>query len=324
MFKFSFAGLAVHCRQAAPEQLAWLKRTYQHLGLPSEAPCELALELHLQPPPSPPTDGPELSWDTFEGALAKYHQGAQLWLTRPGQAFCLDQSQGLLQGWMTGIDSLTRYQRVKPLYLLLSIWAQQRQRVFLHAAFLAQQGRGVALVGQGGSGKSTSSFSAWWGGWNFLGDDVVALEVRGDELVGHSLWSSLCLEPDHCQHLARSLGMPQGVEVEPCPEEKSAVYLPPAHASLLRQAPLSAWVAPRITPGRLETRLVRCHPAEMLRLLAPSTMLQMMPRPHPGDFQKMARWVGQYPCYRLELGSDLKSIPTALEQVFAPSVGLLQ
>ncbi len=312
MFKFSFAGLNVHCQQASPALLAWLQRPYLHLQLPPDAPCQLRVELYQQSPPAP--SGPaEVCWDTFEGRFEKHRQGAELWLVRPQQAFCLDQSQNVLRGWVEDPASLIRYQRVKPLYLLLSIWAQQRQRTFLHAAYLAHQGRGVALVGHSGSGKSTSSLVAWWGGWNFLGDDIVALRSDTPQPVGHSLWAALSLEASHFQSLCQRLESPLEVDVESHAHDKSSLFLPANHPRLVASAPLHAWVAPTIVPGQREARLLPCHPGEMLRALAPSTMLQMMPRPHPADFQRMAAWVARYPCYRLQLGSDLSSIPGVLQ-----------
>jgi hypothetical protein len=312
VFKFSFAGLNVHCQQASPSLLAWLKRAYPHLQLPSDAPCSLRVELYQQPPPAPP--GPaEVSWDTFEGRFEKHRGGAELWLLRPQQAFCLDQSQNILRGWVADPASLIRYQRVKPLYLLLSIWAQQRQRTFLHAAYLAHQGRGVALVGHSGSGKSTSSLTAWWGGWDFLGDDIVAFQSDTSQPVGFSLWAALSLETAHLDSLCQRLQLTFEVDVESHANDKSSLFLPAAHPRLVASAPLHAWVAPTIVPGQREARLLRCHPSDMLRALAPSTMLQMMPRPHPHDFQRMAAWVARFPCYCLQLGSDLSSIPGVLQ-----------
>jgi hypothetical protein len=54
-----------------------------------------------------------------------------------------------------------------------------------HASCVALNGRAIALAGHSGAGKTSAALALHEGGARFLADDVLALEVRGDELLAH-------------------------------------------------------------------------------------------------------------------------------------------
>jgi hypothetical protein len=55
---------------------------------------------------------------------------------------------------------------------------------------------------------------------------------------------------------------------------------------------------------------------DALLALAPSTLL-MMPLPEVAQFEMLARLVQSVPTYRLDLGTDLETIPRAIEPILA-------
>jgi hypothetical protein len=68
----------------------------------------------------------------------------------------------------------------------------------VHAGLVSKSGRGVLLAGPAGSGKSTSAITSACSGFDYLSEDLVALQSSSDEgFVGHSLYSSAFMEPDH-------------------------------------------------------------------------------------------------------------------------------
>jgi len=74
--------------------------------------------------------------------------------------------------------------------------------------------------------------------------------------------------------------------------------------------PLRAILVPRIT-GLPQTKLKPASSAAGLRALAPSTIHQLL-GPSEAMFQTIASLVKQLPCYHLEVGTDLTSIPEVI------------
>jgi hypothetical protein len=68
---------------------------------------------------------------------------------------------------------------------VLPLAAAARGLEVLHASAIVWQGRAVALLGTGGSGKTTLALALCELGADFLADDVLALEVAGEQLVAH-------------------------------------------------------------------------------------------------------------------------------------------
>jgi hypothetical protein len=95
-------------------------------------------------------------------------------------------------GWDLWRGSLFRARREHP-YMVLEffmndlvealITASQRQPVF-HAAGVSQGGKALLMCGASGAGKS--SLAAWLvsQGWDYLSDEIVALEAGGSRLWG--------------------------------------------------------------------------------------------------------------------------------------------
>ena len=74
---------------------------------------------------------------------------------------------------------------------------------------------------------------------------------------------------------------------------------------------MSAIVLPQVTGGR-KSRLRPVSAAKTLRLLAPSTIIQM-PHEARAALDTLAELVRRVPSFRLELGSELESVPPLLD-----------
>lgn len=96
-----------------------------------------------------------------------------------------------------GPESIDTDLAAKPLLRFLLSLMMQRNFVLCHAALLGGAGGGLLVTGKGGSGKSTISAAGLVGGTAFCSDDFVALERRGDALVGHCLYASIMLNAGH-------------------------------------------------------------------------------------------------------------------------------
>jgi hypothetical protein len=79
--------------------------------------------------------------------------------------------------------------------------------------------------------------------------------------------------------------------------------------------PVRAILLPRVT-GTPETRLKRISVAMALAALAPSTIFQL-PRAGNEAFKFLATFARQLPCFSLEVGTDLSTIPLVIEGLLA-------
>jgi hypothetical protein len=89
---------------------------------------------------------------------------------------------------------------------LFSRWASESDRILLHAAAIGWNGKGVLVVGRGGSGKSTFSVSCLMAGLDFVSDDYTLVSASGP-LQAMPLYTSVAVNPDMYERLPR-LGSP--------------------------------------------------------------------------------------------------------------------
>jgi len=84
---------------------------------------------------------------------------------------------------------------------------------------------------------------------------------------------------------------------------------------LVRVAPIRGLFIPRVTGAR-ESKIFPASKGQALLALSPSSLLLFPSRDAQG-FGKLAQLVEQVPCYWLELGYDLSSIPRCVEELLA-------
>ena len=199
------------------------------------------------------------------------------------------------------------YQKATPLKDILHAWTKWHDLQLVHAAAVGNHDGGVLIAGVAGSGKSTTSLACLRGGLAFAGDDYVVVDIEGAFV--HSLYSSAKLEWDNFDHHPE-LFRPGNSRVDPKAVGFVARDVPDGVA---RGFPLRALLLPTIGETD-QTRAMPTTAAHALLRLAPSTMLQM-----PGHDQQslgaLARLVDAVPAFRLELGTDLSTIPGVVEAV---------
>jgi hypothetical protein len=133
-------------------------------------------------------------WEVAAGAYTRlvYRYGIQflldraastLWVTWPPQQELEEAAALLLQGLVMG-------------YIL-----RRRGVTYLHASAVAVQNRAIALLGQGGAGKSVLAAALVSGGYPLISDDLVALEARGEAFLAQPGYPRIHLWPDAVQLL---------------------------------------------------------------------------------------------------------------------------
>ena len=203
--------------------------------------------------------------------------------------------------WMRDAASVPWYARAAPLRTALHWTLTGPGRHLVHAGVVGDERGGVLLGGKGGSGKTTTCLACLDAGLGYAGDDYVLFALE-PEPTAHSLFASAKVDP---AGLARVPGLTREIDAPTGRDGEKAVLDLSGRLSggLRRQVPVRALLLPAIADGGEPTRLRPVSGALGLRLLAPSSVLQL---PH-GDaeaFTTLVELVRRVPSYALELGPD--------------------
>lgn len=182
------------------------------------------------------------------------------------------------------------WERAAPLRVAL-YWALSGPgRHFVHAGAVGDDRGGVLLAGASGSGKTTVALAALTHGLGYVADDYVLLNTTSQP---------------HAIALYRTASIRQA----PDDEHKAVVDVAGRPGSLRASLPVRAVIVPRIRGGRASLR--RIGPAETLRALAPTTLLQF-PLGDRAALGSLAGLVRRVPCFALDVGDDTSELAAAV------------
>ena len=222
------------------------------------------------------------------------------------------------RGWLLKLDDapFPYWEVGSPLRFLWHEWFARQGLQYVHAAAVGNASGGVLLVGQGGSGKSTTALLCAAAGMSYAGDDYCLVDPS--LRVAHSLYNTgKLLSPDDYARLPQLQGLsanPDGFERGG--GEKAVYFLSDIWPDcVVKNLPLRAILLPKIT-GAADTSVEPCNAREALAALLPSTVGQL-PAAGSGDGQRMAALVRQLPAYRLHLGREIGQIPAAIQALLA-------
>ena len=224
----------------------------------------------------------------------------------------LDTERNLGVFW-TPDARLPYWEHGSPLRSILHWWLLSKGLQLVHAAAVGNSSGGVLIGGKGGSGKSTTALTCLQSNLSYVGDDYTLLGFDSRPVV-HSLYNSAKLNNDHIQRFPSLL--PKIANPERLADEKALLFVNEHYpAKVATRLPVRAILLPRVT-GLPETRWKRVSVAMTLAALAPSTIFQL-PRAGGEAFKFLATFARQLPCFSLEVGTDLSSIPPVIEGLLA-------
>jgi hypothetical protein len=213
--------------------------------------------------------------------------------------------------WVADADRIPYWEQASPFLYLLDWWLRDRDMHLLHGAAVGTPAGGVVIVGKSGSGKSTAALASIDSDLLYAGDDYVCVSLDPQPQV-HGLYGTGKLMQDHVDRLPFLLDVLANRERL---TEKAVVYLNERWPAKLAEGfPVRAIVIPRITPGLVAARAREASPADALRALAPSTVLQMHSRGQD-SLARIRRLVERVPSFVLELGSDIPSITHTIREL---------
>jgi hypothetical protein len=233
----------------------------------------------------------------------------------PNTLVFLDLEAEHIVGSIAWSDRIFIYERAKPLARLLLEWHNYRNVQVIHAGLVSQDGQGILFAGKNGSGKSSAALACLCAGLSFASEDFVGLEKLPDgSFRGHSLYNSVFLETEHLGRFTELA--PYVIKGRLPQEQKSVIVLSQAFPErLARSVPIRALALCRVgdAPG---SRVRPASKGEVLLELGASSLLQI-PSREKRIFFKLAELIEQVPCYQLELGRDLDSIPCRVQGLLA-------
>jgi hypothetical protein len=269
-----------------------------------------------------PALSPHLPADGQTLEVGQYHFGPTRRLCQELTHTCaFDAASRKGYFWTQRPLDLPPWEIAQPLRPLLHWWQSTVGGILAHAAAIGQPDAGLLLAGRGGSGKSTTALACMAAGVGYAGDDFVLLRDDSGPMI-HSLFRSAKLDPLRIegvlpgarQYLAKvpashaaTTGAPSATcEMRVLDHQKAVVLVPPDGPwRMCLRMPLTAILLPRVAGGR--TRMRPARPAEVLRALAPSSLLQL-PGSSAAHLRMMANLVERVPGFHLDLGPDLDDV----------------
>jgi hypothetical protein len=264
---------------------------------------------------------PWRSSETAQGGLVAGLEGSDyraLW-DPEGRALHLFERRRRLAIYVVGSRRDFRsWERSIPLRHILHWWTQQRGGQLVHAGAVGNEEGGILLLGASGAGKSTTTLACLASGLKIASDDFVLIEPGaepdGDKAVIHSVSATAKLSRQALERfpdLASRMVNPQ--EPEP---EKALFFLDSFQPSpLIGRMPLKGVVMLNRC-AQVETTCSPVSAAMALQASAPNTLF-LLPGERAQSFARLAALFRRYPCFRLDLGSDLRQIPDRIGQLLA-------
>ncbi len=166
------------------------------------------------------------------------------------------------------VATLPWYERAAPMRDLLHWMHMGEGTVLIHAAAVAVEAAGVLIVGPGGRGKSTLATTALLQGFDFAGDDYVAVEPKA--LLAHGLYRSVKVHASDAPRYTSHLG--SGEAEQPDADGKIPLFLKDEPAGFRGGMPLVAIAVPSIGAPFLGWQPT--SKVQALKALAPSTLFQ--------------------------------------------------
>jgi hypothetical protein len=217
----------------------------------------------------------------------------------------LDSKHGVAIFWTPDIEKISYYERSAPLRTIFQWWASQSGLQLIHAGAVGNSEGGVLVVGEGGSGKSTTALACLRSELSYVSDDYCLLDMTHHPWA-HGVYSSAKIDEQGIQRFPYLSSVIENKER--LDEEKGIIFLN-RHwpEKISRGFPVRALLVPRITKSE-KTCLVAASPRNVLMALAPSTMFQLRGA-RQEDLTYMANLTRIIPGFFLNLGKDVENVP---------------
>jgi hypothetical protein len=293
--------LALHTRNGAYADLV-RQRLCQAGARPGPAePCRiLVASTGVDGFMAPPPWGPEpFHARRFEQALQGTPFRAEFDHTH-GSWQVFDVSRAIGLQWMPADDAYPPWEPGSPLRVFLHWFYSVRGLRLVHAGTLGRGGRGVLLVGRGGSGKSGTVVDGVLGGMQTVGDDYVLVDRGSGFPKAYPVFRTF---KQDAGGLSR-LGLHDAITLGRRPnwQGKYEFFSEDLGAEMAPSLEIRALLVPHVA-AQPHSELTAVSQAQAMVALAPSGLFQM-PGERDSGIVRFAELVRSLPCHGLALGSE--------------------
>lgn len=301
VFQLSFAGVALSQRitPAFDHLLAKKGKSTPSLKIFVWDSASTGIEL-----PDPPFEVGESLYngDMWIGETERYKL---IYQPINGTLSFLDNLRNEAIYWFFDASQLPYYESGAPLRIILHWWMGNYGFQLVHAGAVGTRDGGVLLVGKGGSGKSTTTFTCLDSGLAYVSDDYCIIE-NSSIPYAHSLYSTGKLNAEDIGRFPRL--MPALYNYDRLETEKALYFFYGQFPHRISNGfPVKAILIPEVS-DRIDTNLTRVSPAKSFLAFAPSTIFQLRGIRQP-IHKNISEFVKKVPSYKMELGMNIDKIP---------------
>jgi hypothetical protein len=196
--------------------------------------------------------------------------------------------------WFERPDAPAMWVVAAPMLRVLDMVLTRLGLLLLHGAAIGRDGAAALILGPGGAGKSTLSLHAAQSGMDYLGDDYVLVDTRGDAPLVHAIFASAkLLEPGIGGGSASRIAVHR-----PPDADADKYFLLVEDRAMVPSAHIVAVLLPQFSKGA-EARLEPISAGDVMKAVVPSAFRQL-----PGQHQEKLRLLRaalRVPNYRLAL-----------------------
>ncbi len=216
--------------------------------------------------------------------------------------------------WSETATFLPVWELSSPFRPILHWWWRPLGLQIVHGAVVGKNGKGVLIVGKGGSGKSTIAFACLRSGMDFLGEDYCLIDVHRP-LTALSLYSTGKLTWGGLQQFPLLRSMVNDLPpITLYPHDKNLYYLGEKFRPQIKDRLLIQTILIPELHTQTFSSLEPTSRANAVRALAPSTLVQL-PLSNDSDLRQMVSMTETLPAYRMKLGSDLSGVVDRIDRI---------
>jgi hypothetical protein len=210
--------------------------------------------------------------------------------------------------WVNSMESLGDGHYAKPFRNIFHWYLSQFDLSMIHGAVVGTELGGVLITAKGGSGKTTTALSCFFGGMKYLSDDYVAIDPSTS--IAYSLFNSAMLTQDNLvrfaslQTFVKNPIRPAGI--------KGVVYLNEVNSAMLQsQIALKALLIPKITWSSV-CEIVPANKVNALMAIAPT--IRLLKNFEQQNLTAAKQIASNLPCFEFRLSSNVNDNVAVLKR----------